>query len=191
MSGSNCRETAGLHSWLSGSVVDTFERCGLRFLLERDWRLSERPAPAMQAPAIHRVLKTYFDSAEFRSRPKTDDELIELFATSTSGRPKFKRLTCGTLENQGTEQLRDFLAPAWNLPPAQVLHTEQSFDIRLIDIAVVGRIDRDRSPASMAALHSSTTKLARPAIRKMPTSPFNCLSMLSLPERSGNTTSAR
>ena len=53
----------GLHTRLSASAVDTYERCGLRFKLDRDWRLAARPAAAMQyGAAIHRVLKTYFDS---------------------------------------------------------------------------------------------------------------------------------
>ena len=38
-----------------------------------------KPAAAMQyGAAIHRVLKTYFDSVELE-RPKTDDELIDHF----------------------------------------------------------------------------------------------------------------
>ena len=42
---------AGLHSRLSASAVDTYERCGLRFKLERDWRLSEsRPRPCSMVP---------------------------------------------------------------------------------------------------------------------------------------------
>jgi DNA helicase-2/ATP-dependent DNA helicase PcrA len=55
----------GLHARLSASAVDTYERCGLRFKLERDWRISGKPAAAMQyGAAIHRVLKTYFDSVQ-------------------------------------------------------------------------------------------------------------------------------
>ncbi len=70
---------AGLHTRLSASAVDTYERCGLQFKLDRDWRLSDKPAAAMQYGAsIHRVLKTYFDSVNL-GRPKTDDELIDLF----------------------------------------------------------------------------------------------------------------
>ena len=60
----------GLHLRLSASAVDTYERCGLRFKLERDWRIPSRPAAAMQYGAsIHRVLKTYFDSVRL-GRPK-------------------------------------------------------------------------------------------------------------------------
>jgi DNA helicase II / ATP-dependent DNA helicase PcrA len=69
----------GLHTRLSASAVDTYERCGLRFKLDRDWRLAAKPAAAMQyGAAIHRVLKTYFDSVR-AGRPKSDDELISLF----------------------------------------------------------------------------------------------------------------
>src|SRR5579872_5333721 len=49
----------GLHRRLSASAVDTYERCGLRFKLERDWRIPAKPAAAMQyGAAMHRVLKT-------------------------------------------------------------------------------------------------------------------------------------
>src|ERR1700722_19684991 len=63
---------AGLHTRLSASAVDTYERCGLQFKLERDWRVSAKPAAAMQyGAAIHRILKTYFDFVNPR-RGKND-----------------------------------------------------------------------------------------------------------------------
>src|SRR5262249_60461405 len=63
----------GLPLRLSASAVDTYQRCGLQFKLDRDWRISSRPAAAMQyGAAIHRLLKTYFDSVRL-GRPKTDE----------------------------------------------------------------------------------------------------------------------
>ncbi len=61
----------GLHKRLSASAVDTYERCGLRFKLERDWRIPAKPAAAMQyGAAIHRVLEDVF---RFHSpRPSQD-----------------------------------------------------------------------------------------------------------------------
>jgi ATP-dependent DNA helicase UvrD/PcrA len=150
----------GLHARLSASAVDTYERCGLRFKLDRDWRLSEKPAAAMQyGAAIHRVLKTYFDSVNL-GRPKTDDELIDLFRRDLTDARIQEKYQHELYENQGVAQLRDFLAAARSLPPPQVLHTEQSFEIRVGATTVVGRIDRiDRRPdGSVAVVDYKTGK---------------------------------
>jgi RecB family exonuclease len=152
----------GLHSRLSASAVDTYERCGLQFKLDRDWRLSDRPAAAMQYGAsIHRVLKTYFDSVNL-GRPKTDDELIDLFRLDLADTKIQEAYQHELYEKQGVEQLRDFLAKARTLPSPEVLHTEQSFEIRVGETAVVGRIDRiDRRPDGSVAIVDYKTGKAR------------------------------
>jgi DNA helicase-2/ATP-dependent DNA helicase PcrA len=149
----------GLQSRLSASAVDTYERCGLQFKLERDWRLSAKPAAAMQyGAAIHRVLKTYFDSVAL-GRPKTDDELIELFRRDLAEAKILEPYQHELYENQGVEQLRDFLA-AVRLRTPEVLHTEQSFEIRVGETAVAGRIDRidQQSDGSVAIVDYKTGK---------------------------------
>lgn len=152
----------GLHSRLSASAVDTYERCGLQFKLDRDWRIAAKPAAAMQyGAAIHRVLKTYFDSVQL-GRPKTDEELIELFRHDLAEAGIQEKYQHELYEKQGIAQLRDFLAAARSLPPAQVLHTEQSFEIRVGPTAVVGRIDRiDRRPDGSVAIIDYKTGKAR------------------------------
>jgi DNA helicase-2/ATP-dependent DNA helicase PcrA len=153
---------AGLHTRLSASAVDTYERCGLQFKLKRDWRLSEKPAAAMQYGAsIHRVLKTYFDSVNL-GRPKTDDELLDLFRLDLADAKIQEAYQHELYEEQGIAQLRDFLAAARTLPPVQVLHTEQSFEIRVGTTSVVGRIDRiDRRPDGSVAIVDYKTGKAR------------------------------
>jgi DNA helicase-2/ATP-dependent DNA helicase PcrA len=153
---------AGLHTRLSASAVDTYERCGLQFKLKRDWRLSEKPAAAMQYGAsIHRVLKTYFDSVNL-GRPKTDDELVDLFRLDLAEAKIQEAYQHELYEEQGITQLRDFLAAARTLPPVQVLHTEQSFEIRVGTTSVVGRIDRiDRRPDGSVAIVDYKTGKAR------------------------------
>jgi len=143
----------GLHTRLSASAVDTYERCGLRFKLDRDWRLSARPAAAMQyGAAIHRILKTYFDSVNL-GHAKTDEELIDLFRLDLADAKIQETYQHELYEQQGIDQLRVFLASARVLPPAQVLHTEQSFEIRVGPSSVVGRIDRiDRRPDGSVAI---------------------------------------
>ena len=151
---------AGLHTRLSASAVDTYERCGLQFKLDRDWRLSAKPAAAMQyGAAIHRILKTYFDSVNL-GRPKTDDELIDLFRLDLAEAKILEAYQQELYEKQGIIQLREFLAAARSLPSPQVLYTEQSFEIRVGPTSVVGRIDRidQRADGSVAIIDYKTGK---------------------------------
>ena len=152
----------GLHTRLSASAVDTYERCGLQFKLDRDWRLAAKPAAAMQyGAAIHRVLKTYFDSVTL-GRAKTDEELIDLFRLDLADAKIHEAYQHELYEQQGIAQLREFLASARTLPAAQVLHTEQSFEIRIGPTLVVGRIDRiDRRPDGSVAIVDYKTGKAR------------------------------
>ena len=149
-----------LHLRLSASAVDSYERCGLQFKFERDWRLAAKPAAAMQyGAAIHRVLKTYFDSVQL-GRPKTDEELIAIFCDDLAGSKIQESYQQELYEKQGIEQLRAFLASVRSSAPPQVLHTEQSFEIRIGDITVVGRIDRidERGDGTVAVIDYKTGK---------------------------------
>ena len=152
----------GLHTRLSASAVETYKRCGLQFKLERDWRLSAKPAAAMQYGAsIHRVLKTYFDSVKL-GRPKTEDELIDLFLRDLAQAKILENYQQELYEKQGIAQLRDFLASVRTLPAPQVLHTEQSFEIHVGPTSVAGRIDRiDRRPDGTVAIVDYKTGKAR------------------------------
>jgi DNA helicase-2/ATP-dependent DNA helicase PcrA len=142
-----------LHARLSASAVDTYERCGLQFKLEHDWRLAAKPAAAMQyGAAMHRILKTYFDSVQL-GRPKTDDELIELFRRDLAEAKIAETYQHELYEKQGVTQLRDFLASARSQPAPHVLYTEQPFEIRVGATTVVGRIDRmDACPDGSVAI---------------------------------------
>ncbi len=132
----------GLHKRLSASAVDTYQRCGLQFKLERDWRIAARPAAAMQyGAAIHRVLKTYFDSIRL-GRPKTDEELIELFRIDLASAKIQEAYQHELYENLGVRQLQEFLVSARAIPASQVLHAEESFEIKIGETTVAGRIDR-------------------------------------------------
>lgn len=152
----------GLHTRLSASAVDTYERCGLRFKLERDWRIAAKPAAAMQyGAAIHRVLKTYFDSINL-GRPKSDDQLIAQFRDDLAAAGIQEKYQHELYEEQGVEQLGDFLKSVRALPLPQVLHTEQSFEIRIGDTTVAGRIDRiDSRPDGTVAIVDYKTGKAR------------------------------
>jgi DNA helicase II / ATP-dependent DNA helicase PcrA len=127
---------------LSASAVDSYERCGLQFKLDRDWRLTAKPAAAMQyGAAMHRVLKTYFDSVQL-GRPKSNDELVAIFCRDLADSKIQEDYQHELYEKQGVEQLQAFLAAMRAGTPPKVLHTEQSFEIPVGDITIVGRIDR-------------------------------------------------
>jgi superfamily I DNA/RNA helicase/RecB family exonuclease len=152
----------GLHKRLSASAVDTYERCGLRFKLERDWRIAAKPAAAMQyGAAVHRVLKTYFDSVRL-GRPKSDDDLIDLFRQDLRDARIQETYQHELYENLGVTQLKQFLASARSMDASQVLHTEETFEIKIGDTIVAGRIDRiDRRPDGTVTIVDYKTGKAR------------------------------
>jgi len=152
----------GLHSRLSASAVETYLRCGLQFKLERDWRISGKPAAAMQyGAAVHRLLKTYFDAVRL-GRTKSDEELLELFRIDLAGAKIQDPYQHELYEKLGLVQLQDFLGKARSIPASQVLHTEESFEIKIGETTVVGRIDRiDRLPDGSVAIIDYKTGKAR------------------------------
>jgi DNA helicase II / ATP-dependent DNA helicase PcrA len=152
----------GLDVRLSASAVETYKRCGLQFKLDRDWRLAAKPAAAMQyGAAMHRILKTYFDSVRL-GRPKTEEELIEIFRRDLAEAKIQEAYQHELYQKQGIAHLRDFLASLRSLPPPQVLHTEQPFEIRVGATTVVGRIDRiDARPDGAVAIVDYKTGKAR------------------------------
>jgi DNA helicase II / ATP-dependent DNA helicase PcrA len=150
----------GLHAQLSASAVDTYERCGLQFKLERDWRLAAKPAAAMQfGAAMHRVLKTYFDSVR-AERPKSDGELLDQFRNDLAVAGIHEKYQHELYEKQGVAQLSDFLAKMRSQPVPRVLHTEQTFQIRVGATMVTGRMDRidERSDGTVAIVDYKTGK---------------------------------
>jgi DNA helicase II / ATP-dependent DNA helicase PcrA len=136
----------GAGAGLSASAVETYETCPLQFKFEREWKLSrELHAAAQYGAAMHRVLRTYFDSIRV-GRPKTDDELLQIFRDDLAA--------CGIEDDyqrelylqQGTRQLKDFLAASHASLLPDVLHTEEWFEVQVAGTKVAGRIDRmDRS----------------------------------------------
>jgi DNA helicase II / ATP-dependent DNA helicase PcrA len=152
----------GLQHRLSASAVDTYERCGLRFKLDRDWRLAAKPAAAMQyGAAIHRVLKTYFDSVR-AGRPKADEELVQLFREDLADARIQEAYQQELYEQQGVPQLVEFLDSVRDIPASQVLHTEEPFELRLGEVIVAGRIDRiDQRPDGTVAIIDYKTGKSR------------------------------
>jgi len=147
---------------LSASAVETYETCPLQFKFEREWKLARQVHAAMQyGAAMHRVLRTYYDSVRL-GRTKTDDELMQLFCDDpgVSGiQDDYQR---HLYLEQGIEQLKDFLAGTRAVPAPEVLHTEEWFDVQIAGTKVAGRIDRmDRTADGSVAIVDYKTGKAR------------------------------
>jgi DNA helicase-2/ATP-dependent DNA helicase PcrA len=132
----------GLGGRLSASAVETYEICPLQFKFEREWKLSKQLHAAVQyGAAMHRVLRTYFDSVRL-DRTKTSDEVLQLFREDLA--------TCGIQDEyqrnlyleQGIVHLKEFLDGTRSTVMPEVLHTEEWFDVQIAGIKVAGRIDR-------------------------------------------------
>lgn len=152
----------GLGARLSATAVETYETCPLQFKFEREWRLSRQVHAAVQyGAAMHRVLRTYYDSVRL-GRTKSDDELLQLFREdlATAGiQDDYQR---DLYLKQGLEQLNDFLAGMHSSPPPDVLHTEEWFDVQIAGTKVAGRIDRvDRMADGSVAIVDYKTGKAR------------------------------
>ncbi len=132
----------GLDARLSATAVETYETCPLQFKFEREWKLSRKIHAAMQyGAAMHRVLRTYYDSVRL-GRSKTDDELLKLFREDLAASGIQDDYQQDLYLKQGLEQLADFLAAARAAPALEVLHTEEWFDVQIAGTKVAGRIDR-------------------------------------------------
>jgi DNA helicase-2/ATP-dependent DNA helicase PcrA len=153
---------AGLHGRLSASAVDSYQRCGLQFRLDRDWHLSAKPAAAMQyGAAMHSVLKDYFDCVR-AGKPKSGEELLDRFRAELAAAGIQEAYQHELYEKQGIAQLTDFLASAGSRTGGEVLHTEEPFEIRIGETKVTGRIDRiDREPDGSVAIVDYKTGKAR------------------------------
>jgi RecB family exonuclease len=91
--------------------------------------------------AMHRVLRTYFESVRLE-RPLADEELIDLLRSDLAQAVIDDPYQRELYEQQGLQQLRDFLAALRQAPSPKVLHTEEHFEVRVGKAVVAGRIDR-------------------------------------------------
>lgn len=152
----------GLGAQLSASAVETYETCPLQFKFEREWKLGREVHAAMQyGAAMHRVLRTYYDSIKL-GRTKSDEELLQIFRED-EGIAKIEEDYQRQLYlEQGIAQLREFLASTRSSTAAQVLHTEEWFDVQIAGTKVAGRIDRiDRMPDGRVNIVDYKTGKAR------------------------------
>jgi len=127
---------------LSATAVESYQICPLQFKLEREWRIPRDVPAAMQYGAsMHRVLKTYYESIRL-GRPLADEDVLELFRTDFGQAMIEDQYQRQLYEQQGIQQLQDFLDLARRGKQPRVLHTEEHFEIKVGEATVAGRIDR-------------------------------------------------
>ena len=131
-----------LSARLSASAVQTYETCPLQFKLQREWRLPQEPAAAMQyGAAMHRALRTYYDSVRFERRMSGEDLLNALREDLASAGIQ-DAYQHDLYQEQAVRHIADFIAACERAPEPKVLHTEEAFEVKLGSATVVGRIDR-------------------------------------------------
>lgn len=127
---------------LSASAIDTYQQCPLRFKLERDWNLPrDVPASLHYGAAMHRVLFTFYQAQKF-GREITDEQLLENFRKDLATAGIADRYQYELYLRQGKEQLSQFIEYARAGVRAEVLETEQKFDVTIEGTRVSGRVDR-------------------------------------------------
>lgn len=131
-----------LASHLSASAIDIYERCPLRFKLERDWNIPrDVPAALHYGAAMHRALLAYYEAVRI-GREISDQAVIEVFQSTLAEAAIQDRYQHDLYQRQGIEQLQAFLVSARLAPVPEVLETEASFTIQIGDATIRGRIDR-------------------------------------------------
>jgi DNA helicase-2/ATP-dependent DNA helicase PcrA len=153
---------AGLDAKLSASAIETYETCPLQFKFEREWKLSRQLHAAVQyGAAMHRVLRTYYDSVRL-GRTKPDDELLQQFNDDLLSTGIQDDYQCDLYLKQGLEQLKEFLTGTRSATLPEVLHTEEWFDVEIAGTKLTGRIDRmDRAPDGSVVIVDYKTGKAR------------------------------
>ena len=131
-----------LASRLSSTAVEAYDRCPLQFKMQREWNLPrEVPAALHYGAAMHLALRTYYDSVR-AARPLSLASLVDLFRATLAEARIQDRYQHDLYEKQGIDQLTDFIEACGRQPSPEVLHTEESFEVRVGRSVVAGRIDR-------------------------------------------------
>jgi DNA helicase II / ATP-dependent DNA helicase PcrA len=152
----------GLDARLSATAVETYEMCPLQFKFEREWRLSrQRHAAVQYGAAMHRVLRTYYDSVRL-GRSKTNQEILDLFHDDLLASGIQDDYQRDLYLKQGLAQLKELLEKIHSSPAPDVLHTEEWFEVQIAGTKVAGRIDRiDQLPDGSVAIVDYKTGKAR------------------------------
>jgi RecB family exonuclease len=127
---------------LSASAIESYQSCGLRFKLERFWRLpGDTPAHMLYGNAMHVVMKAYYDGVRAGRRPALDS-LLASFADSMAEATIEDEHQRTLFVAQGRKQLSNFYAAREGTPEPRVIAVEEWVEFESEGVKVVGRIDR-------------------------------------------------
>jgi DNA helicase-2/ATP-dependent DNA helicase PcrA len=142
---------------LSATAVETYEKCPLRFKLDRDWKIPGAPAVAMQyGNIVHLVLKDFYDALR-AGRPRAVEDSLKLFRGLLADAHFEDEHQRGLYRRQGEQHLTNFFAVRAQEPAPLVERTEWSFEVRIGSVSVQGRVDRvDRISEGLAVIDYKT-----------------------------------
>ncbi len=127
---------------LSATAIENYDRCPLKYKMERDWKLPEEPAGALSNGwAMHTALKAFFDAVQ-AGRPMTEPELQACFAAASASVQFEDEFQRELYAQQGRQQLHEFYELVTRSPFPRVQATEQRFQVEVGGAKVVGRFDR-------------------------------------------------
>jgi DNA helicase-2/ATP-dependent DNA helicase PcrA len=127
---------------LSASAIEAYDRCPLKYSLQKLWRLPEEPSAALQyGSAMHTALKDFYDAAK-QGRRRTAEETVEIFMRLFESAKIEEDLQRQLYQRQGAEQLRQFVAARDIEEPPDVVATEKPIRFMIEDVTIIGRIDR-------------------------------------------------
>jgi DNA helicase-2/ATP-dependent DNA helicase PcrA len=144
--------SSDLAASLSPSAIQRYEICPLQFKLDREWRIPAEVSAALQyGAAMHRVLLSYYDSV-LEDRPMSELALLELLRSDLADAGFADHYQRELYEQKGTAEIRDFLSTA-SRTRSEVLHTEETFSVKVGPTTLVGRIDRiDRASGDQVVI---------------------------------------
>jgi superfamily I DNA/RNA helicase/RecB family exonuclease len=132
----------GFVASLSASAIDIYEKCPLRFKLEREWNLPrEVPAALHYGKIMHDMLRTFYDGKNL-GRDLSAQELIAIFEDGMAAAGIAERYQYDLYLRQGREQIAQFWELSRTTPQPDVEETEHNFELRVGTARLRGRIDR-------------------------------------------------
>jgi DNA helicase II / ATP-dependent DNA helicase PcrA len=127
---------------LSAGAIERYDNCPLQFKLQREWKIpGSVSANLLYGNVAHQVLKDYFD-AVIAGKPRTAEQSVALFMEMMTAAPFDDAHQRDLYIAKGKGEIAEFVAAQTAAAFPKVLHTEKSFDIKVNDIRVTGRVDR-------------------------------------------------
>ena len=127
---------------LSAGAIDRYDTCPLKFKIHFDWRVpGSVSANLLYGNVMHQVLKDYYD-AVIAGRPRSAEQSVGLFSQLMDETPFDDDHQRELYLAKGRAEVAEFVALRKDQTPPKILATERTFDIKIGETRVTGRIDR-------------------------------------------------